>query len=249
MTKHRILWAALGLVLAGAVVAQEAEEESSALAEAAQGEGIFFETVDVNLVNLEVYVTDKKGNPIEDLTADDFEILEDKRPVKITNFLKVREGRPVVPELPQTVAAAALPVTDTLPTSVPEFVMPEDQRLYLVVYVDNFNIRPFNRNRVFVQLRQFLAEELGKEDRVMLVSYDRSLHYRHPFTGDPEIIARSLFDLEELTGHALSADSDRRDILRAIAEVRASARSSGGSGRTPRRSTTISPSASRPWKD
>lgn len=219
MRKHRILWAALGLVFAGAVVAQEPEEQTSALAEASEGEGIFFETVDVNLVNLEVFVTDKQGNPVEGLTQDDFEILEDKRPVTITNFFTVREGRPVAPQAPTTITAAALPVTDTLPTSVPEFVMPEDQRLYLVVYIDNFNIRPFNRNRVFVQLRQFLSEQLSPEDRVMLVSYDRSLHYRHPFTGDAELIARSLFDLETLTGFALSADSDRRDLLREIAEA------------------------------
>jgi len=220
MRKHRTWWAALGLLLATTVTAQEAAEEPSAIAQAVEGEGIFFETVDVNLVNFEVYVTDKQGNPVEGLTRDDFEILEDKRPVTITNFFTVKEGRPVTPAAPETVLAAPLPVSDTLPDSVPEFEIPEDQRLYLVVYIDNFNIRPFNRNRVFVQLRQFLAAELSSDDRVMLVTYDRSLHYRHPFTGDPEIIARSLFELEDLSGHALSTDSDRRDILRDISEAR-----------------------------
>lgn len=219
MRKHRTLWAALALILASSLAAQEAEDESSALAQAAEGEGIFFETVDVNLVNLEVYVTDRQGNPVLGLTEDDFEVFENKKPVKITNFFPVREGRPVVAPEPEAIEAQPLPVTDTLPDAVPEFEVPEDQRLYLVVYIDNFNIRPFNRNRVFIQLRQFLAEQLSDEDRVMLVSYDRSLHYRHPFTSDPEIIARSLFDLEGLSGHALSFDSDRRDILRAIAEA------------------------------
>ena len=57
----------------------------------------FFETVDVNVVNVEVYVTDKKGEPITGLKAEDFEILEDKREVEITNFYATREGRPVLP--------------------------------------------------------------------------------------------------------------------------------------------------------
>ncbi len=35
-------------------------------------EGVFFETLEVNLINVEVFVTDKKGNPITGLTKDDF---------------------------------------------------------------------------------------------------------------------------------------------------------------------------------
>ena len=35
------------------------------------------DTVEVNVVNVEVYVTDKKGNPVSGLTRDDFEIFED----------------------------------------------------------------------------------------------------------------------------------------------------------------------------
>ena len=36
--------------------------------------------------------------------------------------------------------------------------------------IDNVNIRPSNRNRVFRQRREFLHDCLGVEDRVMLVS-------------------------------------------------------------------------------
>jgi VWFA-related protein len=97
--------------------------------------------------------------------------------------------------------------------------VPEDQRLHLVIYVDNFNIRPFNRNRVFRRLREFLQSKLSRDDRVMLVSYDRSLHVRHEFTSDAQIIAGSLFELEGLSGFGVQKDSDRRDIVRAIEEA------------------------------
>jgi hypothetical protein len=42
--------------------------------------------VNVNLVQMDAVVTDAHGNPVENLTADDFEILQDGKPQKITNF-------------------------------------------------------------------------------------------------------------------------------------------------------------------
>ncbi len=48
----------------------------------------------------------------------------------------------------------------------------------------------------------------------MLVSYERSLHVRHHFTSDPELVAAALFELEDKSGLALQVDSERRDLLR-----------------------------------
>ncbi len=195
------------LVGAGPILGQEQAGEEAAT------DDFFFETVDVNVVNVEVYVTDKKGEPITGLTRDDFEILEDKRPMEITNFYVTEEGRPILPtrvELPET--AAEVPGAERSAMSL----VPESQKLYVAVYVDNFNIRPFNRNRVFRDLRQFLTDELSEQDQVMLVSYDRSLKVRHAFTNDAGVISRALFELENLTGHALARDSERRELLQKI---------------------------------
>ena len=188
--------------------AQEAGDE-----EVPQEEG-FVEAVDVRVVNVEVFVTDKKGNPITGLTADDFEIFEDGRKVAITNFYAV-EGRQRVE-----------PPTDAAPDSAPRVVSSEPlpmferrQRLHLVVYVDNFNIRPFNRNRVFRRLRTFLREHVTEDDRVMLVSYDRSLNLRQPFTNDASLINSALFELEDVSGHGVHADSERRRLLQAIEDA------------------------------
>ena len=59
-------------------------------------EGDFFESIDVNVVNVDVYVTDKKGNRIHGLKKEDFELYEDKKLVAITNFYAVEEGRPEI---------------------------------------------------------------------------------------------------------------------------------------------------------
>ncbi len=205
--------------------AQDAEVEGETAVAAAddgataESEDFYFgETVDVNLVNVDVWVTDKDGAPITGLTKDDFEVFEEKRPVTITNFYAVAGGKPVAGARTDT-GPGELPVRDDDPLRL----IPEDQRLNLVVYVDNFNIRPFNRNRVFRRLREFLQEKLGPGDRAMLISYDRSLNVRHPFTTDTTLLASATFELEKLTGYALHRDSDRRDIMREIEEAESSA--------------------------
>jgi VWFA-related protein len=215
--RHHLTISACLLLTAAALAAQEAAAPTPGTVDDVKDDR-FFETVDVNVVNVEVFVTDKQGEPVTGLTKDDFEVFEDGSPVAITNFFTVEDGHPVLPE-PETVAAAALPVDSNLPQAVDAMAMPEEQKLYLVVYVDNYNIRPFNRNRVFRRLREFLSEQLSQGDQVMLVSYDRELHYRHPFTSSPDLIARALFELEDVTGHAIHADSERSEMLRAIAEA------------------------------
>ena len=42
--------------------------------------------IDVNLVQVDAVVTDAKGKPVTDLTVEDFELLQDGQPQKITSF-------------------------------------------------------------------------------------------------------------------------------------------------------------------
>jgi VWFA-related protein len=181
-------------------------------------EETFFEQVAVSVVNVEVFVTDKEGNPITDLTRDDFEVTEDGRPVEIVNFYRVSGGTPQPeaqsePEAP-TAQEAARP--GPLPVEV---AIPESQRLHLVIFVDNFNIHPLNRNRVFSRLRVFLNDTLKRGDEVVLASYDRSLHLRHPFTEDVDAVNRALVELEGFSGSALERESERAEALKLIYET------------------------------
>jgi VWFA-related protein len=222
MNRSLLILIAVFLLASVPVVAQEVTEPAQGAADPGQDD-IYIETVDVTVVNVDVHVTDKKGNPIKGLTKEDFEVFENGRPVAISNFSVVEDGRSQTaptPSKPEDRVAQepAPPVARRPEVST----VPEDQRLHLVVYVDNFNIRPFNRNRVFRRLREFLQGKLSRDDRIMLVSYDRSLHVRRPFTSDAQLIASSLFDLETLTGFGVQADSDRREVVEAIEEAQSS---------------------------
>jgi VWFA-related protein len=55
-------------------------------------------SVDVRVINVDVSVIDGSGSPVTDLTRDDFEILEDNQPQKITNFLQVNRSTATAPD-------------------------------------------------------------------------------------------------------------------------------------------------------
>lgn len=180
----------------------------------------FGETIQVNVVNVLVHVTDKQGRPITDLTVDDFEIRENRRPVEITNFRAVNDGRRR--EVPGT--AEAVEVDPDAPPApfVPSDQLPpvpEEDRLRLVILVDNFNIRPLERKRNVSRLQHFIFTLLGPDDQVMVATFDRSLHIRHPFTTDRRLIATALDDLHNYQGEGGRYDAERRRMVEELQET------------------------------
>ena len=116
MMQHRVLFPVLMLLL----LILPAAGQSPAPTEP------FTDQIEVSVVNLDVFVSDKNGQPIEGLEAKDFEILEDGRPVKITNFYHES----------QAAAPAATRAGETAEDH------PVDRRLRLVVFIDDVNTGP-----------------------------------------------------------------------------------------------------------
>jgi VWFA-related protein len=172
--------------------------------------------VDVNVVDVDVYVVDKAGNPVSDLKQDEFEVFEDGKPVPVVNFYAV-SGKPAKPA-PPAAPPAPEAVPETLAPAPPPASSGESQQLHLVVYVDNWSLTPFHRNRVLRQLRSFLAEKLGPEDQVMLVTYDRALHVRHPFTPVAKSLEADLSAIEKMPGNGIQLVSERRQIFQLLQE-------------------------------
>jgi len=159
--------------------------------------------VEVNVVNVDVYATGKDGHRINGLGKGDFELLEDGKRVAISNF------EVVVASAPQ---AGGVPAGSAPPGAT---VTLEDP-LNLVVYFDDFNIRPPHRTRVLKQLGEFLAHQLAPGDRVMLVTEDLGLNVRVPFTSDPAAVAKGLREIGTLAAHGDESDRDRSQAFRSI---------------------------------
>ncbi|MFQ5526612.1 MAG: VWA domain-containing protein [Thermoanaerobaculia bacterium] len=178
----------------------------------------FLEVVDVEIVNVDVWVTDKKGNPVDGLTQADFEVFRDGQPVEVTNFFSVAGGRPAVVAPGDSETPAETPSIPKLPLPGAETVAevaPEHQ-LWLIIYIDNYNIDPIERNRILPSLELFLHRALRAGGRTMLVSYDGSLKLRQPFTDEARLLLDALAEFKDDAGQASIRRRDQMAALRRI---------------------------------
>lgn len=216
----------LVLVLAGGgrLAGQTASSEDES--------AVFSESVRVNVVNVDVRVTDKKGNPILALTPEDFQVFEDGKPVRLTNFYVIENGRrrqgvgtkgAVAEETPRSPSPAPAPqrVSDVGDDVVSGAVSEADQ-LRLVVYFDNYNVRPLERNRILKRLSHFVRRIVGPDDLVMVASFDRSVKIRQHFTNDTDLVATELAKLEDDSGHRVLRDRERQAVIQTIDEANSS---------------------------
>ncbi len=192
---------------AGTPALRAKEARPAAPAKTSGNNSPFADVIEVNVVNVDVTATDDKGRPVAGLKKGDFELLEDGKAVAVSNFETV------------TAAAAASGAPAAAGAASPASPPSPDDALNLVVFFDNFNLRPPHRARVLRQLHEFLARQLGPADRVMVVSYDGGLHVRVPFTGDPAAIAAGLKTLETLVTHGDESDRDRRGAFDAMMAI------------------------------
>jgi len=177
---------------------------------------VFVDTVSVDIVNVEVFVTDKKDEPVSGLSAESFELLVDGKPTPITNFYAEASGK---------VMTASSPAQESPPTEDQEETVSgemeagetEAQRLHLLVFVDNRNLRATNRKKTFKYLRQFLADELDDEDRVAVVSLDTTLVFRSEFLSDRARLSETLDEVESSsvpeTGSAIERQRIFNDLV------------------------------------
>jgi len=166
---------------------------------------LFLESVDVDVVELEVTVTDEDGNPVRGLTREDFRVFEDGEPVELTNFYAVEGGRRVLAE------------DEALPGGDPALgELPLDQRLNLAVVVDNANILPANRKRVLDDLVLHVGKVVRPGDRVMVLGIDRSIHVEQSLTDDMAAVLSAIDRLGRSTGARVDLLGQERMIRLAL---------------------------------
>ncbi len=175
----------------------------------------FEESLEVRIREVEVFVTDKKGNPIKGLDKGDFKLFENKIPLEILNFYAMDGGKRIDP------GPGDPSLLDESDGGRPDAgaVRPP---LNLIVYVDNYNLRPFSRNRIFESLKSTLGDLVSGKDRVMVISFDRGLNVRQPFTTDMELVVKAIEEVEQMSAFLNFRDDERRDLLSEIADTESS---------------------------
>lgn len=160
----------------------------------------FTAAVDVQVVNLEVYATDREGRPVTDLKSTDFKVFEDGKPVELTNFSRVEGG--------STVSAGV---------SAGEGSAPEKASgMRLVVFIDQARIGPMSRRNAVHQLAKVLLETLKPEDQVMVVTYDGANRVLLPFTANRKALWEALEKTETVSSRQLLARSEREDVFQQL---------------------------------
>ena len=130
----------------------------------------------VNLVEVDVVVTDKTGRPVPGLRQDDFEVSEDGKPVSIATFVAV--------DLPQAPPDETVPLPDLSGVSIATNTQREDGRVLLIV-LDDYHVRFAGGHIVRAKaIARRLVERLGPSDQAAVIATSGQRVAQAEFTGD-----------------------------------------------------------------
>ena len=160
------------------------------------------ETVDVNVVVVDVEVRDASGRQVTDLERGDFQVFEDGKRVKVAYYERVVGHR-----MASRAAAAA---AGGKPAAAPP-----DTASWIVVYVDNQHLRQDSRAVALDHLRRRFREATPGE-QVMVVSQDDSFRVRLPFTADRAAVDAALAALETAPADGAKNDRERSRVLASV---------------------------------
>ena len=121
--------------------------------------------VTTNLVQVDAVVTDKNGKPVTDLTAEDFELLEDghEREIKAFSY---------VPLTTQTSVSQPKPAANTrrnLPPVTLHAERPENVRRAIAILVDDFGLSAESIGRLRGGLEKFIDEQTSPNDLIAII--------------------------------------------------------------------------------
>jgi len=160
------------------------------------------ETIEVSIVNVDVFVTDKAGKRIHGLTQNDFDVFENGAKQPITNFAEY-----IAP-------GASLPAREGGVQGAGEGAVP-DQKRTLVVFIERFRLPKVKSDPVFSGMKKLLHETVRPGDAAMVVTWHRGeLKTLQGYTDDLPLIDRAI---DSLARQNTSAVLDGLQETRALA--------------------------------
>lgn len=171
------------------------------------GQTDLVESVNVRVVNVDVVVTDKKGNPVRGLKRSDFRVREDGKDVVLSNFFSYAERAASTDEM---VANASM--------SPEELANLPKEPFTLAIYIDERNTQPDHRERVLQDIEKFLRDEKFSNADLVVASYRNRLMIH---AGPTRNLSKALATLRETPKgdpRSLEARIQRRSTLAAIVQ-------------------------------
>jgi VWFA-related protein len=161
---------------------------------------LFGEQIEVRVVNIEVVVTDKKGDRVPDLQPKDFRLKVDGKVVPIEFFTEVRGGQAIAP-----VAGGA----DQAPLpGLPSLAPGSAVGTSYLVFIDNYFSIQIRRDEVLKALKDDLSR-LGPEDRMAIVAFDgRKLTMLTSWSSSQHDLARAIDQAIGEAAHGLERTSE-----------------------------------------
>src|SRR6516162_4719340 len=175
--------ALLVVVCAGPLVGAEKKSSQSEKAKAEAETSAFSLKVPVNVVVVSAIATDKQGNPVHDLSAEDFKVYEDGKPLPIHTFARESYNPTQVAGTERTEDATA----------------PEEERTgarphYVALLVDDLNAPAFDSlSRAVEAIKSYVSGSIQEGDLVSVASMSGLVQI--PFTSDREVLRDQLASL------------------------------------------------------
>lgn len=175
--------------------------------------------VEVIVTNVHVVVTDKKGKRITGLKPENFEIYEDGLLQKLTNFYEVK-GMEVYTSVPDKEKKEPSVPLQPLPVKSAQI------RNKIIIYFDNWQLHPMNRNWSIKRLESFIHNNFSAEDsdsQGMIVCLGQELEIVQGFTSNEWQLIQGINKVKGRTGQSLlrirEKDELRKELNRMVSET------------------------------
>ena len=145
--------------------------------------------ITTNLVQVDLVVT-KDGKQITDLKPEDFEILEDGRPQKITSFAYISTN-PSAPKKNDTSTTNE----STVPV-IPKPPLPYEVKRTIAIVVDDLGLSFESMTNLRTYLSKFISEQVRPNDLIAIIRTGGEVGALQQFTSDPRVLANAISDLK-----------------------------------------------------
>jgi len=204
----------IGLPLVGITAGDERPEQLGGLG--------YNDAYDRTTVRIDVSVRDDDNNPVTGLKSNQFRLLRDGAEVELSSFEAFNPSGAVDPGLG---LVSAVP-DDALEHAQVESVEPA-QPIYLILYIDSFNLRIMDRKNVLSSLRDFVKQMGTLSAQIMVVNNMDSPDIVQPFTTQTNAVLDALRRLRMATAGRDERDEKYLDLKKKIRETDSTQRTTG----------------------